>query len=56
LANDPEAFFEEPLISRRVEELHDVGTCGAVIIEPGKRRMKAVWGVPGDHPWETFQL
>jgi isopenicillin-N N-acyltransferase-like protein len=56
LADDPEAFFEDPLISRRVEGPHDVGTCGAVIIEPAKRRMKAVWGIPGDHPWETFQL
>jgi len=56
LADDPEAFFAEALISRRVDDPHDVGTCGAVIIEPGKRRMKAVWGVPGDHPWETFQL
>ncbi len=56
LANDPEAFFEESVISRRVDNPHDVGTCGAVIIEPVKRRMKAVWGVPGDHPWETFQL
>ena len=56
LANDPEAFFGESLISRRVDDLHDVGTCGAVIIEPQKRRMKAVWGIPGDHPWETFQL
>jgi isopenicillin-N N-acyltransferase like protein len=56
LANDPEAFFEESVISRRVDNPHDVGTCGAVIIEPAKRRMKAVWGVPGDHPWETFQL
>lgn len=56
LANDPEAFFEEALISRRVDDPRDVGTCGAVIIEPAKRRMKAVWGVPGDNPWETFQL
>ena len=56
LADDPEAFFEEALICRRVTGPHDVGTCGAVMIEPRKRRMKAVWGVPGDHPWETFQL
>jgi hypothetical protein len=33
-----------------------VGTCGAVIIEPGTRTMKAVWGIPGEHPWETFRL
>lgn len=56
LAHDIEAFFEEPLISRRVVGIHDVGTCGAVIMEPGSGVMRAVWGVPGDHPWETFQL
>ncbi|MCZ6630219.1 MAG: C45 family autoproteolytic acyltransferase/hydrolase [Actinobacteria bacterium] len=56
LADDPEAFFAEALICRRVDDPHDVGTCGAVMIEPRKRRMKAVWGIPGDHPWETFQL
>ena len=55
-AEDLEAFFADPTISRRVEDLHEVGTCGAVIIEPAKRRMRAVWGLPGDHPWETFQL
>jgi isopenicillin-N N-acyltransferase-like protein len=56
LADDLEAFFANPAVSRRVDDLAEVGTCGAVIIEPGKLRMKAVWGVPGDHPWETFQL
>jgi isopenicillin-N N-acyltransferase-like protein len=56
LAEDLEGFFEEPLISRRVDGPHDVGTCGAVVMEPSKRRMRAVWGVPGDHPWETFDL
>lgn len=56
LADDIEGLFEEPLISRRVERVHDVGTCGAVIMEPGLGRMRSVWGVPGDHPWETFQL
>ena len=55
-ADDLEAFFADPTISRRAEDKHDVATCGAVIIEPGKLRMKAVWGIPGDHPWETFQL
>ncbi|MEA1903981.1 MAG: C45 family peptidase [Actinomycetota bacterium] len=55
-ADDLEAFFADPMISRRVDDPHEVGTCGAVIIEPGKRRMRAVWGVPGDRPWETFQL
>lgn len=56
LADDLEAFFGEPMISRRVEGAHDVGTCGAVILEPDARRMRAVWGLPGDHPWEEFTL
>jgi len=55
-ADDLEAFFANPTISRRVEDMHEVGTCGAVIMEPARLRMRAVWGVPGDHPWETFQL
>lgn len=54
--DDLESFFADPLISRRAEDVHEVATCGAVIIEPAKRTMRAVWGVPGDHPWETFQL
>lgn len=55
-AHDLESFFADPTISRRVDDMRDVGTCGAVIIEPEAKRMRAVWGVPGDHPWETFQL
>jgi isopenicillin-N N-acyltransferase-like protein len=55
-ADDLEAFFADPIISRRADDPHEVATCGAVIIEPGKLRMQAVWGVPGDHAWETFQL
>jgi isopenicillin-N N-acyltransferase-like protein len=55
-ADDLDAFFADPMISRRVDDLDAVGTCGAVIIEPAARKMRAVWGVPGDHPWETFQL
>jgi isopenicillin-N N-acyltransferase-like protein len=55
-ADDLEAFFANPTISRRVDEMAAVGTCGAVIVEPAKRKMRAVWGVPGDHPWETFRL
>lgn len=54
--DDLEAFFASPQISRRVDDPHGVGTCGAVVMEPQQRRMRAVWGVPGDHPWETFQL
>jgi isopenicillin-N N-acyltransferase-like protein len=56
LSQDVEAFFANPAISRRAEQMHDVATCGAVTMEPATRTMKAVWGVPGDHPWETFQL
>ncbi len=55
-AHDLESFFADPLIARRVEDHDDVGTCGAVIMEPPKKRLEAVWGAPGDHPWETFQL
>jgi len=55
-AADLEGFFADPMISRRVDDMTQVGTCGAVVIEPSQRTMKAVWGVPGDHPWETFQL
>jgi isopenicillin-N N-acyltransferase-like protein len=54
-AADLEAFFADPTISRRGEG-HDVATCGAVVMEPRERRLRAVWGLPGDHPWETFQL
>lgn len=55
-ADDLESFFANPTISRLADDVHDIATCGAVIIEPAKRTMRAVWGVPGDHPWETFQL
>lgn len=55
-ASDLEAFFADPAISRRATEPHLVATCGAVIMEPAQREMRAVWGVPGDHPWETFRL
>lgn len=56
LVDDVDALFDEPLISRRVADVHDVGTCGAVIMEPVQGRMRVVWGVPGDQPWETFLL
>ena len=55
-ADDLDAFFANPTISRRVENVHEVATCGAIVVEPATRTMKAVWGVPGDHPWETFRL
>jgi isopenicillin-N N-acyltransferase like protein len=56
LARDLDGFFAEPAIARRATEPHDVATCGAVKIYPGKRRFESVWGVPGDHEWETFDL
>ena len=56
LANDADALLADPRVSRRVDGMAEVGTCGAVIIEPAERRMRAVWGIPGDHPWETFRL
>lgn len=55
-AGDLEAFFADPMISRRSEGPEDVATCGAVIMEPATLTMRAVWGIPGDHPWETFRL
>jgi len=55
-ANDLDAFFDDPMISRKVDDPAAVGTCGAVVIRPVERTLKSVWGVPGDHPWETFQL
>ena len=55
-ADDLEAFFADPMISRRADDPHEVATCGAVIMEPAKLTMRAVWGIPGEHPWETFQL
>ncbi|MEX1126150.1 MAG: C45 family peptidase [Acidimicrobiia bacterium] len=56
LASDLESFFLEPTIARRSVGPHDTATCGAVVMRPAERRMESVWGVPGDHPWETFQL
>lgn len=55
-ADDLEVFFADPAISRRADEPHEVATCGAVIMEPATLTMRAVWGCPGDHPWETFRL
>ncbi len=56
LAYNLEGFFAEPAIARRATEPHAVATCGAVAMYPAERRMETVWGVPGDRPWETFQL
>ena len=56
LASDLDGFFAEPEIARRATEPHAVATCGAVAMYTAERRMETVWGVPGDRPWETFQL
>lgn len=55
-AHDLESFFADPSISRRSDDPAGIATCGAVIMTPAERRFDAVWGVPGDHPWQTFQL
>jgi isopenicillin-N N-acyltransferase-like protein len=54
--DDLEALFADPEISRRADQPHEVATCGAVIMEPARLTMRSTWGVPGDHPWETFRL
>jgi isopenicillin-N N-acyltransferase-like protein len=56
LVGDLESFFSDPAIARRADSPHEVATCGAVVIKPGERRLDSVWGIPGDHPWETFRL
>lgn len=56
LAGDLEAFFARPEISRHGSSPEETATCGAVIMEPSRRTMRAVWGVPGDLPWETLSL
>lgn len=55
-AATPEAFFKDPAISRRALHHLDVVTCGAIIAHPATRVLEALWGVPGDGVWETFQL
>jgi isopenicillin-N N-acyltransferase-like protein len=55
-AEDLTAFFADPVISRDAKTPQEVGTCGAVIMQPGSLTMRAVWGVPGEHPWEIFRL
>ena len=56
LAQDLDRFFEDPAIARRAVQPADVATCGAVVIRPGEKRLDSVWGIPGDSPWESFQL
>ncbi|MGB7860132.1 MAG: C45 family peptidase [Acidimicrobiia bacterium] len=55
-AATPEAFFKDPEISRWADQPHDIATCGAIVVEPAQRKMRVVWGLPGEHPWESFQL
>ena len=50
------AGLADPSIARRASSPHDVATCGAVVIRPGEKRLDSVWGIPGDSPWESFQL
>ena len=56
LARDLESLFAEPAISRHASNPEDTATCGAVVMEPAKHSMRAVWGVPGAGPWETLKL
>lgn len=51
---DLAALFSNPRISKRVDDPHLTGTCGAVVIRPRQRAMDAVWGIPGAGSWETF--
>ena len=53
---DIEAFFADPMISKRATDPHLSATCGAVIMHPRDKQLQTLWGVPGDQPWESFQL
>ena len=55
-AQDLDRFFADSSIARRAESPADVATCGAVVIRSREKRLDAVWGIPGDHPWESFRL
>lgn len=55
-ARDLEVLFSDPDINRRAATPHDVATCGAVVMRPREKALDAVWGVPGDHPWEHFDF
>jgi len=56
LATDLDAFFADSSIARKAGTAHDVATCGAVVMRTTQRRLDSVWGLPGETPWETFQL
>jgi len=51
---DLDALFANPRISKRVDDPHLTGTCGAVVMRPRQRAIDAVWGIPGQGDWETF--
>lgn len=55
-ARDLKAFFADPEINRDASTPHDVATCGAVVMRPRERSLDAVWGRPGEHPWEHLSL
>lgn len=55
-ATDLLSFFGNPTIARRANGPHETATCGAVVMRPADRQLDSVWGIPGDEPWETFQL
>lgn len=55
-ATDLASFFADPIIARRATDPYATATCGAVVMRPVDRQLDSVWGVPGDEPWETFQL
>lgn len=56
LAGDLDQFFSDPSISKQPKEPHLTATCGAMAMYPEKRRVDSLWGVPGEVPWESFQL
>jgi isopenicillin-N N-acyltransferase-like protein len=56
LATNLDAFFADSSIARKAGTPHDVATCGAVVMRTNQRRLDSVWGLPGETPWETFQL
>ena len=53
---DLEAFFGDPVISKHATDPHLSATCGAMVMRPSSRSLETIWGVPGDRPWESFQL
>lgn len=54
LVDDLDGLFADPAINRGAASEHDVATCGAVRMRPGALVVDAVWGRPGEHPWESF--